>query len=131
VDTQTDKHNRQAVQYITRRGKKVKTVNKELEQFLRVHNFGKKVFNDYYGQQGLEGYKADLKRFTEAKNNAKKLLKDLPNITEAEIVKACKDSFCGRLEYDGQFHYTAGQFYDIEVPQAVQSVLINIKVSRE
>ena len=91
-------------------------------KFINSVDFGIEIANDYYG--GINSYyMQDLKQFQDAKNEAVNLLQIYGTITEAEIKEACENSFSGRLSYeDGQFEYTAGQFYDLEIPDAVLSV---------
>ena len=98
----------------------------EIKELLDSVDFGKEVFNDYYGEDNQKGYAVDKKRFNQARRQCINLLERLESISEAEMIDACKKAFSGRLEWNGKgrkMTYTAGQFYDIEVPQAISAVL--------
>jgi len=111
--------------------KTIKTIKTTLIKFLNSIDFGQMVANDYYG--GInQHYMADLKQFNKNKNEAVNILQELGKITDDEIKDACKNAFSGRLEYNGdKFKYIAGQFYNIEVPQAVLAVAEYIKRQRD
>lgn len=107
-------------------------MTKEIKKFLNSVDFGEEIKRDYYGDY-TEGYNHDKLVFNQAKLECKKLLLTLGKISEQEMVDACKRAFMGRVEWNGQdkaITYTAGQFYDLEVPQAMQSVLEYIKNNR-
>ena len=96
---------------------------REIKEFLNSVDFGNEIFKDYYGTGNEAGYKQDLKRFTDAKKEAMSLLAQLGTITESEMAEACKRAFMGRVKWHGTgrtITYTAGQFYDLEIPQAMQ-----------
>lgn len=68
-------------------------------------------------------YKADLKRFNEAKQNAITLFDKLDDIEDEEIIEACACTWSGRMSWvDDHFEYTAGQFYTLELPQAIEAI---------
>jgi len=110
----------------------MKSTKTKLINFLNAEDFGEEVFNDYYGEGNRAGYMIDLKKFNETKTDAANLLSELGKISDEEIKEACERAFCGRLEFDGNnFHYTAGQFYNIEIPQAVLAVAWFIQSARD
>ena len=105
-------------------------INNKLRKFLEAHKFGEDLADNYGGVN--EYFKTDQKRFNDAKIESLQLLKDLKYIYKREIVEACNRAFSGRLEYKNNcFHYTAGQFYDLEVPQAIRAVLEYVRDHRE
>lgn len=110
----------------------MKSTKTKLINFLNSHNFGADIFAEYYGESNRAGYMEDLKRFNEAKTDAASLLSELGKITDEETKEACRRAFMGRLSFDGDnFKYCAGQFYDIEVPQAVLAVAWYIESARD
>ena len=102
----------------------------KLIRFVNSINFGIKIANDFYGGVN-EAYLIDYERFSHFKNDAVNTLQELGKIEKEELENACKNAFCGRLEMKGDdFVYTAGQFWNIEVPQAVLAVAEYIKNNR-
>lgn len=110
----------------------MKSIKTKLINFLNSVDFGQEVFNDYYGESNRKGYMEDLKKFNDARNDAANLLSQLGKITDDEIKEACSRAFMGRLSFDGEnFSYCAGQFYDLEIPQAVLAVAWYIQSARD
>lgn len=110
----------------------MQSVKKKLINFLNSVDFGEDVFNDFYGEGNRAGYMEDLKKFNKNKTDAANLLAELGRITDEEIAEACARAFSGRLSFDGKtFEYCAGQFYNIEVPQAVLAVAWYIESARD
>jgi len=100
-------------------------MKKELLKLLNSVKFDDEILMDYYAGDDMY-YLKDKQVFDKAKAGAKELLKSV-KITKAEMKEACKTVFSGRLEYDGvKFKYIAGQFYDLELPQAIYAVLSSI-----
>lgn len=98
--------------------------------------FGDEIAKDYYGGF-VSSYEQDRKVVRDAQKEISNLLGQLSPITDEELLEALPRAYSGRLEYvpavfdtDHRFEYTAGQFYNIEVPQAVQAVLEEIKRNR-
>lgn len=94
--------------------------------------FGDEIAMNYYG--GInEAYETDYKRVKSAQQHCMQLCDELQNVSDDEIRNALPRAFSGRLECHNrdQFHYTPGQFYNIEVPQAVEAVLEYIKRNRK
>ena len=105
-------------------------INNKLKKFLDAHTFGEDLADNYGGVN--EYFKTDQKRFNDAKKNSFDLLMDLGPISKKEMKEASSRAFSGRLEYKNNcFHYKAGQFYELEVPQAVRAVLEFIRDHRE
>ena len=103
----------------------------QLIKFLNSVDFGIEIANDFYGGVN-KFYLTDKKRFDIFKNDAINTIQQLGKITDGEIIEACERAFCGRLEYRGShFEYTAGQFYDIEIPQAILAVAEYIRDNRK
>ena len=106
------------------------TINNKLKKFLDSHKFGERIKRDYYGGNN-SGFAQDKMRFDSAKKMSIKLLALLGQITKEEMTEASQRAFMGRLEYKNKnFSYCPGQFYDLEVPQAVQAVLEYVKNNR-
>lgn len=79
------------------------------------------IFN--YGGYN-EYYLADLNIFIKNKGEALDKLQGILKIDNTKLVKALTSAYGGRLSYNkGSFDYTAGQFYTLELPQAVNAVL--------
>ena len=110
---------------------RIKTISDNLLEFINSVDFSvENVANDYYNGNN-EYYQTDLKQFNVAKKEALNIMAQLGDIGEDELLEACKSSYGGRLDYvGGQFKYTAGQFYDLEVPMAVCAVLDKIQRNR-
>lgn len=92
--------------------------------------FGDEIAMDYYG--GLNKYyETDLKKVKGARQHCEQLIDELKHVKDEEILKSLPRVFSGRLSFiNGSFEYTAGQFYNIEVPQSVEAVLEEIKRNR-
>jgi hypothetical protein len=102
----------------------------KLIKFLNSVDFGIKIANDYYGGVN-QYYIKDSNEWHKALNEAANTIQEIGTITEKEIIDACHNAFAGRLNWDGKrFSYTAGQFYDQEIPFAVLSVAKYIKANR-
>lgn len=105
-------------------------------EFMQSVPFGDEIRKDYYGDF-VSSYEQDRKTVRKAQMEVSNLLGQLSPVTDEELLKALPSAFSGRLEYrpapfgtDDTFEYTAGQFYNIEVPQAVQAVLEEVKRNR-
>lgn len=100
----------------------------KLKQLLLSVSFGDEIARDYYAGYTV-GYIEDLKKFSRAKEKSLELMNTIGHVTPELLDEACKNAFSGRIEIvkDDKAYYTAGQFYDIEVPQAVLAVLEYIK----
>ena len=105
-------------------------MDKIIKDFLKSVSFGKDVANDCYG--GVNSfYKQDKNRVNAFNRYIKDILPRLPDITEQELEEAFKNTFSARLELKGNYiKYTAGQFYNIEVPQAMAWALDYIQRQR-
>lgn len=94
--------------------------------------FGDKVAMDYYG--GInEAYETDLKKVQRSRQDVSVLLGEISPVSDEELILALAYAFSGRLSFEEGygFEYTAGQFYNIEVPQAVCEVLETVKRNRK
>lgn len=109
---------------------KSKSVATQLYEFMQSVPFGDEIAMDYYG--GInEAYETDYKRVRRAQQDVAVMIDKLSPIKDAELLEALPRAFSGRLSYNGgQFEYTAGQFYNIEVPQAVLAVLEEVSKNR-
>ncbi len=73
-----------------------------------------------------EYYQHDLKVFNDNKRACINNLKQIKRIDEKRFVEVCKNTWQGRLEYKGNhFEYTAGQYYTLELPQAIGAVVLS------
>lgn len=106
-------------------------MNDKIKNFLNSVKFGLVIANDYYGGKTL-AYKTDKNKVNAFNRYIKDIMARLPDITEEEFTEAIENTFAHRLEYkNGQIEYVAGQFYNIEVPQAIAWALHYIQHKRK
>lgn len=106
-------------------------MNDKIKVFLNSVKFGMTIANDYYGGKTL-AYKTDKNRVNAFNRYIKDIMTRLPDITEGEFQEAIENTFSHRLEYNnGVIEYIAGQFYNIEVPQAMGYALHYIQHKRK
>ena len=102
----------------------------ELKKLLDSADFGKQVFADMYGEGYEDAYRKDKQKHDTAKAEAQRLLSLLRPSNE-ELYQASQDAFSGRLSWlADRWEYTAGQFYDLELPQAIRAVLEEVRRKR-
>ncbi len=71
-------------------------------------------------------YKHDLKVFNDNKRACLNNLKQIKRINTKKFIETCKNTWGGRLEYKGShFEYSAGQYYTLELPQAIGAVVLS------
>jgi len=100
-------------------------MKKEIQKLLDTCIFSTTENISNYGGVN-EYYKADKKVHDEAVRNCKSLLNKIKSFKLVPFRQACKDSWAGRLGFIGNtYHleYIAGQYYDLELPQAIRAVL--------
>ncbi|MCK9371310.1 hypothetical protein M0R04_15460, partial [Candidatus Dojkabacteria bacterium] len=106
-------------------------MNDKIKVFLNSVKFGLTIANDYYGGKTL-AYKTDKNRVNAHNRYIKDIMARLPDITESELIEAFASAFSGRLSLvNDNIEYTAGQFYNIEVPQAMAWALHYIQHKRK
>ena len=102
----------------------------DIERFLYGCIFGKKI-QKYYYMDNVQGFAHDKRTHDTAKSQCKNAIKRLGNISLDEFITASKQAWSGRIEWTGNgIEYTAGQFYNIEAPQAMAAVLQRIEDNR-
>lgn len=106
-------------------------MNKQIQEYIKSCKFNKKIFLDYYGESNRSGFMHDKRTHDYARSRCKNILERLGEVRESEIIEACKHAFSGRLTWNGaKFEYTAGQFGNLEMPQAMEAVLELIENNR-
>jgi len=100
-------------------------MKKEILKLLNSVSFTDNEIIANYG--GInEYYKHDLKVFNDNKRACINNLKIIKRINKNKFIDTCKNTWSGRLEYkDNHFEYTAGQFYTLELPQAIGAVVLS------
>ena len=94
----------------------------KLKDLLFSCTFTSKDIVENYGGVN-EYYREDKKVHDKARRQAREILARYTP-TEAELLEASKRAFSGRLQWvNDRWEYTAGQFYDLELPQAIHAVL--------
>lgn len=79
---------------------------------------------DYGGKN--EHYKHDLKVFNDNKKACINNLKQIKRIDTKRFIDTCKNTWQGRLSFNGKdFEYTAGQFYTLELPQTIGTIVLS------
>ena len=72
-------------------------------------------------------YQHDLKVFNDNKSACLHNLDTIKRFSIVKFRKACNETWGGRLNFVGnsyRLEYTAGQFYTLELPQAIGAVLL-------
>jgi len=102
-----------------------KTMKKELIKLLNSVSFtDDETIANYGGDNSY--YRHDLKVFNDNKKACLHNLKQIKRINKDKLIKTCKEVWGGRLSFDGKrFEYTAGQFYTLELPQAIGAVVLS------
>jgi len=101
-------------------------MKKEIIRLLNSVSFtDEETISNYGGDNSY--YQHDLKVFNDNMHACRHNLETIKRFSIVEFRKACNDTWGGRLNFVGNsYHleYTAGQFYTLELPQAVGAVLL-------
>lgn len=100
-------------------------MKQEIIKLLNSVSFSdEETISNYGGNNSY--YQYDLKVFNDNKKACLNNLKQIKRINKAKFIDTCKNTWQGRLEYKkNHLEYTAGQYYTLELPQAINSVVLS------
>lgn len=98
------------------------TKSQIIKALKKMHFTGEELIANYGGNNIY--YRQDKAKHDQAKRQALNILDRIKRIDQDKIAEIAKHTFMGRLEFNQNgYEYTAGQFYQLELPQAFAEVL--------